>query len=115
MTEQYTDRILREADMALDALEESLCGPGGQTGSGFSPNDTALLDIEFGTARVPISNLPELLSGQIVNLDDPAIPTVKLYFGGVPAAEGLMMVQDGKIAVKITRKLDSESEERERR
>lgn len=104
MAERYTDQILRDADSALEALESDFAGT-----SDDVPNDSELgqLEIEFGSAFCSDSELPRLEPGQIINLDGPAVPTVTLWFNGKPAAEGILMIQDDAIAVRITKKFGS--------
>ena len=90
MPQRYTDKIIQQADQALEAL-----------GNEFVQNapltESAVLEIEFGSADIPVSRLPSLSSGTILTLN-------VLNYGGRPAAEGILMIQDGVIAVKITRK-----------
>ena len=97
MPQRYTDRIIEQADRALEAL-------GNEFAQNDSPAESAVLEIEFGAVDVPSSRLPTLRAGTIVQLNEPAEPTVTLYYGGQRAAEGILMVQNGMIAVKITRK-----------
>ena len=97
MLQRYTDKIIQQADRALEAL-------GNEFAQSVPPAESAVLEIEFGSVDIPVSRLPSLSSGTILTLNEPAQPTVVLNYGGRPAAEGILMIQDGVIAVKITRK-----------
>ncbi|MBR2692960.1 MAG: FliM/FliN family flagellar motor switch protein [Thermoguttaceae bacterium] len=99
MPQRYTDKIIEQADRALEAL-------GNEFAPKAPPTESAVLEIEFGALDVPSSRIPVLGVGTILPLNEPAEPTVTLYYGGERAAEGVLMVQNGMIAVKITRKYD---------
>ena len=100
MPHRYTDKIIQQADRALEAL-------GNEFAQSVSPAESAVLEIEFGAVDVPLSRISALGAGTILTLNEPAQPTVTLYYDGQPAAEGILMIQDGAIAVKITRKWNS--------
>ena len=97
MSDRYTDQILKQADLALEALGNELL-------EGEPRPDSAILDIEFGSAELPASELREFPTGKIIAWDEPAQPTVTLYYGGGPAAEGILMIQDDLVAIRITQK-----------
>ena len=102
MAQRYTDQIIEQADLALEALtDEFLSG-------GISPQEplpeSGVLDIEFGSLEIPRDSLPRFQSGTVLELNEPAEPTVTLYYAGRPVAEGILLIQNGMIAVQITRK-----------
>ncbi|MBO7726230.1 MAG: FliM/FliN family flagellar motor switch protein [Thermoguttaceae bacterium] len=99
MPQRYTDKIVQQADRALEAL-------GNEFAQNAAPTESDVLEIEFGALDVPYSRIPDLGAGTILTLNEPAQPTVTLRYGGRPAAEGILMIQDGMIAVKITRKFN---------
>ena len=102
MAQRYTDQIIKQADLALEALTDEFLA---DEASQEEPlPESGILDIEFGSLEIPRSRLPRLQSGTVLELNEPAEPTVTLCYAGRPVAEGILLIQDGMIAVQITRK-----------
>ena len=102
MAQRYTDQIIKQADLALEALTDEFLGD--EVLQEEPLPESGVLDIEFGSLEIPRNSLPQLRSGTGLELDEPAEPTVTLYYAGRPVAEGILLIQDGMIAVQITRK-----------
>ena len=110
------EEIVANADRALDSLTENLPDPPepDRSPSLSSPNvsspypptgKTLTLDVEFGRCRLPLDELTQLVPGTILPLNKPTPSAVTLFCGDNPTAEGIILTQDGRIAIKITRKI----------
>lgn len=102
MASRYTDQIVKQADLALKALTDEFLE--NEISQNEPLPESGVLDIEFGSLEIPRSRLSQIHSGTALELDEPSEPTVVLYYGGRPVAEGILLIQNGMIAVQITRK-----------
>ena len=111
------DQILTEADRALATLTELATDsvstadlPIGSLGgdSELAPESvrrkTLTLDVEFGRTGIPTADILSLGPGSVIPLGRPSSPLVNLYCGGHLVAEGEILIQHDRIAVRITRK-----------
>jgi flagellar motor switch protein FliN/FliY len=67
------------------------------------------LEVQMGTARVPLRDLLQLRAGAVVTLDRGATDPVDVYAGGRLIARGDVVSVDGELGVRITQILDGKA------
>ena len=68
------------------------------------------LEVQLGSARLPIRDLLELQAGAVVTLDRAATDAVDLYAGDRLIARGEVVSVDGELGVRITEILHTEGQ-----
>lgn len=95
------DTLFSDAEEALSALSAPL-----ESDSGAEPAERGepmtTVEIELGRIKLSETEKGELASGTILPLQKPLDGRVTLLQNGQAFAEGILMVENGKIAVRIT-------------
>ena len=92
---------LSETDLPPHSVKPQVSGEKGEE------NAICAVEIEFGRLTLSQSLRAKMTRGSIFSLGSPngagSDVRVRLYCDGSPRAEGVLMVEEGKIAVRVTR------------